>query len=120
VTASAGVQVTELGAEDHACLTFDESEEVFDLTAAFVRDGLSAGLNVVWLSDVGPGQAAGELGRRGVPVEPALACGQMTAAGWDGRLLTGQPFRASVAVGWLASELESCLPGIRLVAAGDR
>ena len=66
MTADAGVQVTELGAEDHACLTFGESEELFDLTAAFVRDGLSAGLKVVWLSDVGPGLAAGELGRRGV------------------------------------------------------
>jgi anti-anti-sigma regulatory factor len=118
VTANAGVQVTELGAEDHACLTFGESEELFDLTAAFVRDGLSAGLKVVWLSDVGPGLAAGELGRRGVPVEPALAGGQMTAAGWEGRLLAGQAFRASAAVGWLASELESCrrqgFPGLRV------
>jgi hypothetical protein len=100
VTANADVQVTELGAEDHACLTFGESEELFDLTAAFVRDGLSAGLKVVWLSDVGPGLAAGELRRRGVPVEPALAQGQMTAVGWEGRLLTGQAFRASTAVGW--------------------
>jgi hypothetical protein len=73
VTANAGVQVTELGAEDHACLTFGESEELFDLTAAFVRDGLSAGLKVLWLSDVGAGLAAGELARRGVPVESAMA-----------------------------------------------
>jgi anti-anti-sigma regulatory factor len=118
VTANADVQVTELGAEDHACLTFGESEELFDLTAAFVRDGLAAGLKVVWLSDVGPGLAAGELGRRGVPVESALARGQMTAAGWEGRLLAGQAFRASAAVGWLAGELESCgrqgFPGLRV------
>jgi anti-anti-sigma regulatory factor len=118
VTANADVQVTELGAEDHACLTFGESEELFDLTAAFVRDGLSAGLKVVWLSDVGPGLAAGELARRGVPAEPAMARGQMTAAGWEGRLLAGQVFRASAAVGWLSSELESCqrqgFPGLRV------
>jgi anti-anti-sigma regulatory factor len=118
VTANAGVQVTELGAEDHACLTFGESEELYDLTAAFVRDGLSAGLKVVWLSDVGPGHAAGELGRRGVLVESAMARGQMTAMGWEGRLLTGQAFHASTAVGWLASELESCqeqgFPGLRV------
>jgi anti-anti-sigma regulatory factor len=42
----------------------------------------------------------------------------MTAAGWEGRLLTGQAFRASTAVGWLASELESCkrqgFPGLRV------
>ncbi len=118
MTANADVQVTELGAEDHACLTFGESEELFDLTAAFVRDGLAAGLKVVWLSDVGPGLAAGELGRRGVPVEPAMAQGQMTAAGWEGRLLAGQVFRASAAVIWLAGELESCkrqgFPGLRV------
>jgi len=118
VTANADVQVTEIGAEDHACLTFGESEELFDLTAAFVRDGLAAGLKVVWLSDVRSGLAAGELSRRGVPVEPAMAQGQMTAAGWEGRLLAGQVFRASAAVGWLAGELESCkrqgFPGLRV------
>ena len=53
MAADAGAQVTELGAEDHACLTFGESEELFDLTAAFVRDGLAAGLKVVWVSDAG-------------------------------------------------------------------
>jgi anti-anti-sigma regulatory factor len=118
VAADAGVQVTDLGAEDHACLTFGESEELFDLTAAFVRDGLAAGLKVVWISDAGPGLAAGELGRRGVAVEAALATGQMTAAGWEGRLLSGQAFRADAAVGWLAGELASSgkqgFPGLRV------
>jgi anti-anti-sigma regulatory factor len=118
VAADAGVQVTELGAEDHACLTFGESEELFDLTAAFVRDGLAAGLKVLWVSDDGPGQAAGELGRRGVAVEAAMASGQMTAAGCEGRLLSGQAFRADAAVGWLADELASSgqqgFPGLRV------
>ena len=63
MAADAGVQVTELGAEDHACLTFGESEELFDLTAAFVRDGLAAGLKVMWLSDAGPGSGGGGAGR---------------------------------------------------------
>ena len=118
MAADAGVQVTELGAEDHACLTFGEPEDLIDLTAAFVRDGLAAGLKVVWLSDAGPGQAAGELGRRGVAVGPAMARGQMTAAGWEGRLLSGPVFRADAAVGWLTGELESCreegFPGLRV------
>jgi anti-anti-sigma regulatory factor len=118
VTADAGVQVTELGAEDHACLTFGESEELFDLTAAFVRDGLDAGLKVVWVSEAGPGLAAGELERRGVAVEAAMAHGQMTAAGCEGRLLSGQEFRADAAVGWLAGELASSsrqgFPGLRV------
>ena len=118
MTADAGVQVTELGAEDHACLTFGESEELFDLTAAFVRDGLDAGLKVVWVSEAGPGLAAGELERRGVAAEAAMANGQMTAAGCEGRLLSGQEFRADAAVGWLAGELASSarqgFPGLRV------
>ena len=118
MAADAGVQVTDLGAEDHACLTFGEAEELFDLTAAFVRDGLAAGLKVVWISDAGPGLTAGELGRRGVAVEAAMATGQMTAASWEGRLLSGQAFRADAAVGWLAGELASSgkqgFPGLRV------
>ena len=118
MTADAGVQVTELGAEDHACLTFGESEELFDLTAAFVRDGLAAGLKVVWVSEAGPGLAAGELERRGVTAEAAMANGQMTATGCEGRLLSGQAFRAGAAVGWLADELASSsrqgFPGLRV------
>jgi len=51
-------------------------------------------------------------------VTPALSRGQMTTAGWEGRLLTGRAFRASAAVGWLAGELESCrqqgFPGLRV------
>ncbi len=118
MTADAGVQVTELGAEDHTCLTFGEPEELFDLTAAFVRDGLAAGLKVVWVSEAGPGLAAGELERRGVAVESAMANGQMTAAGCEGKLLSGQAFRADAAVGWLAGELASSVrqgfPGLRV------
>lgn len=118
MSADAGMQVTELGAEDHACLTFGESEELLDLTAAFVRDGLAAGLKVVLLSDSGSDAAAGELRNRGVDVESALASGQMATAAWDGRLLSGQTFRADAAVGWLAGELQSCqqqgFPGLRL------
>jgi hypothetical protein len=53
VAGDAGALVTELAAGDHACLTFGESEELFDLTAAFVRDGLAAGFPAVH-SDLGP------------------------------------------------------------------
>jgi hypothetical protein len=35
VVADASTQVTDLTAEDHACLTFGEAEELFDLIAAF-------------------------------------------------------------------------------------
>ena len=47
MTIGADAQITDLAVNDHACLTFGEPEEFFDLTAAFVRDGLSGGLKVV-------------------------------------------------------------------------
>jgi anti-anti-sigma regulatory factor len=118
VTAETSAQITELTVDDHACLTFGEREELFDLTAAFVRDGLAAGLKVVWLSEAGPGQAAGELARRGVAVQSAMNAGQMIAAGYQDRLLSGQAFRADTAVRWLSGQLESArdegFPGLRV------
>ena len=111
-------QVTDLGDDDHACLTFGEPEELFDLTAAFVRDGLAAGLKVIWLSDAGPDPAVTELSRRGVAVRRALAAGQMTAAACQGRLVCGQSFRAEAAVGWLEDQMGSArregFPGLRV------
>ncbi|MFY9931899.1 MAG: MEDS domain-containing protein [Streptosporangiaceae bacterium] len=107
MAADASAQITELTVEDHACLTFGEAEELFDVTAAFVRDGLDAGLKVMWLSDAGPGPAVAELSRRGIKVEPAMDAGQMTAAGCEGRLLSGQVFSADAAIGWLTRQLAS-------------
>jgi anti-anti-sigma regulatory factor len=118
VAADASAQITELTVDDHACLTFGEAEELFDLTAAFVRDGLAGGLKVMWLSDAGPGLAVKELSRRGISVEPAMAAGQMTADGCEGRLLAGQVFSADAAIGWLTRQLASSeelgFPGLRI------
>jgi anti-anti-sigma regulatory factor len=116
--AGADSQITDLIVNDHACLTFGEPEELFDLTAAFVRDGLSAGLKVVWLSGAGPGPAAFELARRGIAVAPALAAGQMAAAEFEGHVLSGQAFRARDAMGWLSGQAAACqregFPGLRI------
>jgi anti-anti-sigma regulatory factor len=118
VAAEASAEITELAVDDHACLTFGEEEELFDLTAAFVRDGLAAGLRVVWLSDSAPQLAVNELARRGVAVAPAIGCGQMTASGPEGRLLSGQAFRADAAIGWLTRQVGSArdagFPGLRV------
>jgi anti-anti-sigma regulatory factor len=118
VAVDASAQITELTVDDHACLTFGEAEELFDLTAAFVRDGLDAGLKVMWLSDAGPGPAVTELSRRGIKAGPAMDTGQMTAAGCDGRLLSGQVFSADAAIGWLTRQLASSrelgFPGLRI------
>lgn len=109
MASDASAQITELKADDHACLAFGEMEELFDLTAAFVRDGLAGGLKVLWLSEAAPGSAVAELTRRGIAVEQAMAAGQMTAAECDeGRLLAGMVFSADAAIGWLSGQVESC------------
>lgn len=115
MTISADTQITDLTVNDHACLTFGEPEELFDLTAAFVRDGLDGGLKVVWLSDATPDRATAELARRGIAVEQALASGQLVAANYEGRLLDGQAFSTDQALTWLAREVAACKDqGLRL------
>jgi anti-anti-sigma regulatory factor len=118
VTNSADTQITDLAVDDHACLTFGEPEEMMDLTAAFVRDGLHGGLKVVWLSDATADRAAAELARRGIAVEAALASGQLTAAGYEDRLLAGQVFSVGQATTWLAGQMQDCraqgFAGLRL------
>jgi len=118
VAAGADAQITELAVDDHACLTFGEEEELLDLTAAFVRDGLAAGLKVVWLSGAAPHPAASELTRRGIAVEEAAGRGQLMAAGCEGRLLLGQAFLADAATGWLKEQVELSreegFPGLRV------
>jgi anti-anti-sigma factor len=118
VPAGAVDQITDLTADDHACLTFGEPEDMFDLTAAFVRDGLAGGLKVVWVSDAAAQLATKELARRGVAVEAALAAGQLAAAECEGRLLAGQEFHAGRGMEWLTGQMGACrregFPGLRV------
>jgi len=118
VALGADAQITDLTADDHACLTFGEPDELSDLTAAFVRDGLACGLKVVWVSDSAAQRATSELARRGIAVEPALAAGQLAAAECEGRLLAGQEFAAGRAMDWLTSQMAACrqegFPGLRV------
>jgi len=118
VAVGADGQITDLTADDHACLTFGEPDELSDLTAAFVRDGLADGLKVVWVSDSATQRATSELARRGIAVEPALAAGQLTAAECEGRLLAGQEFAAGRAMDWLTGQMAACrqegFPGLRV------
>jgi anti-anti-sigma regulatory factor len=118
VTGSADAQITDLTVSDHACLTFGEPEELLDLTAAFVRDGLSGGLKVIWLGDRTPAQAVSELARRGIAMEPAVARGQMAAVEPEGSLLSGQAFTADHAMEWLTGQMTACrgerFPGLRV------
>src|SRR3984885_15021354 len=72
----------------------------------------------MWLSDAGPGPAVSELSRRGGKVKPGVGAGQMTAAGCESQLLSGQVFSADAAIGWLTRQLASSeelgFPGLRI------
>jgi hypothetical protein len=63
----------------------------------------------MWLGDDGQGPAVAELARRGIAVRPAMAAGQMAAAGREGRLLSGQVFSADAAIGWLTGSTVAVL-----------
>jgi len=104
VPVSAYTQVTELSVDAHACLTFGERDDLLDLTAAFVRDGLASGFRVVVLSD-SPQLAAAKLGWREVAAEAAVATGQMVMVASQDGLVGPQGFSAGQAMGWLRDQL---------------
>jgi ABC-type transporter Mla MlaB component len=125
MAADAGAQVTELTDEDHACLTFGEPEELADLTAAFIRDGLAGGLKVMWLSDTSAAGAVAELARRGIDPGPALARGQL-AGQLEASRREGFPgLRVAVNMSWAlrpvtgVEELPAFEEGIAAVLAGS-
>jgi anti-anti-sigma regulatory factor len=91
---------------DHACLTFTDGEERLDLVAAFVRDGLRGGQKVVCVTDTTPQAAlAGELAGRGLPVEGAAACGQLSVLSSADTFLAGGSFAAEATIRLLAAEI---------------
>ena len=97
---SAYTQVTELSPDAHACLTFGDPDDLLDLTAAFVRDGLASGFRVVVLSD-SPQLATAKLGWRAIAAETAVAAGQMVMVASQDGLVGPQGFSAGQAMSWL-------------------
>ena len=96
----------ELG--DHACLTFTDGEERLDLVAAFVRDGLRAGLKVVcWTDTHAPDGLAGELAFRSVRAGAALRRGQLQIAPVSSTLLADTTADATKMVEVLNAELDA-------------
>ncbi len=76
MTEAATTDTVDVG--DHACLTFTDREERLDLVAAFVRDGLRAGLKVVCWTDAGDEtMIANELAARAVRPGAASRRGQL-------------------------------------------
>jgi anti-anti-sigma regulatory factor len=96
---TAHTQVTELSPDAHACLTFGDPDDLLDLTAAFVRDGLASGFRVVVLSD-SPQLAAAK-----IAAETAVAAGQMVMVASQDGLVGPQGFSAGQAMSWLRDQL---------------
>jgi anti-anti-sigma regulatory factor len=101
---TAYTQVTDLSPDAHACLTFGDPDDLLDLTAAFVRDGLASGFRVVVLSD-SPQLAAAKLGWREIAAETAVAAGQMVMVASQDCLVGPQGFSAGQAMSWLRDQL---------------
>lgn len=106
--ASADLQVSDLASRDHACLTFGDEEELFDLTAAFARDGLASGLKVLWISE-SAGQMESDFAGRGLKVASAIASGQMAVVESEGPVLSSQAFAPGHTLNWLSGQIDACL-----------
>ncbi|WP_170223119.1 MEDS domain-containing protein [Nonomuraea turkmeniaca] len=117
MTVSAETQITDLTIDDHACLTYGEPEELLDLTAAFVRDGLAEGQRIVWLAEE-PERRLAELGRRGAVARAAARRGHVTVLACQDGLLDGQAFAVEHAMRWLRDQIASTAregyPGLRV------
>ncbi|MGC9665274.1 MEDS domain-containing protein [Planosporangium sp. 12N6] len=110
----------EVGAGDHACLTFSDTEERLDLLAGFVRDGLRTGQKVVcWTDSIEPEALVDELAARSVRPGSALRRGQLRVAAAGQSLLASRAGAAGM-VQALAGELERAgregFPGLRVTA----
>jgi anti-anti-sigma factor len=114
VTISADTQVTDLSADDHACLTFGEREELLDLTTAFVRDGLAGGLRVVVLGDL----PKLRLARGGKQVSKRSREGALLLTSCQDSLMRPGGFSAGHAIRWLRNQLAAArregYPGMRV------
>jgi hypothetical protein len=119
---------------DGWCLTFGEAEELFDLTAAYVRDGLAGDSKVMWLGDDGRGPAVAELAlAEAVRLEGDLMVNMTALAFIDARctLMIADAARAMAASRpvtlWCLPEIaagfvlgRTGMPGIKLVSADGR
>ncbi|HET7013296.1 MAG TPA: MEDS domain-containing protein [Streptosporangiaceae bacterium] len=104
---SADPQLADLAMNDHACLTFGDAEELLDLTAAFIRDGLASGLKVLWVGGAA-GQLEFVLAERGLAVKSAVESGQISAVGVEGHVLSDQAaFESARAIRWLTRQIDA-------------
>jgi anti-anti-sigma factor len=111
--------VDDLGAGDHACLTFSDADECLDIVAAFVRDGLDEGDKVLCLTDaLAPAELSGELADRGLPVRETLSTGQLEVAPSVATYINTGCFDAAQVIDTLRTRIDSAAeqgyPGLRI------
>jgi hypothetical protein len=112
---------TDVGAGDHACLTFTDGEDRLDLIAAFVRGGLRAGHKVVcWTDAIEPDGLAGQLAERSVRPGAAIRRGQLRLSPVSDSLLGSGAVTAAAMVDVLSGEVDAAAregyPGLRISA----
>ncbi|MFF5225099.1 MEDS domain-containing protein [Dactylosporangium sp. NPDC000521] len=115
------VQVQQVPAGGHACLTFTDADERLDLLAVFIGDGLDAGARVVCYSDgIPPAVFVDELTHRSVPATAAAEHGQLVvadcAAGWLGADTATAEQMLDAVRGQARSAAEAGFSGLRVAA----
>lgn len=115
------IAVSELGAGDHACLTFTDPDERLDLVAAFVGDGLQLGQRVICFTDTfAPDELASELTQREIPAQDAIGRGQLSMRGSQESWMAGGDAIADRMLGLIADEIRHTeargYPGLRVTA----
>jgi hypothetical protein len=99
-------RVEDLQPGDHACLMFSDIEERLDLVAAFARDGLRQGQQVLCLTDaIAPAELRAQLAERGLAAHHALDSGQLHVTGADEMFLADGSFAADRVVARLAGRI---------------
>ncbi|BFU45457.1 MEDS domain-containing protein [Krasilnikovia sp. MM14-A1004] len=114
-------RVEDLQPGDHACLMFSDSEERLDLVAAFARDGLRQGQQVLCLTDaITPSELRAQLAERGLAVHDAVDSGQLHVAGAAELFLADGSFAAERVVTRLAGRIDRArdagFAGLRVTA----
>jgi anti-anti-sigma regulatory factor len=106
------VPVDDLGAGEHACLTFSDEEDRLDIVAAFVADGLDRGQQVVCYTDTdSPAKLQDQLANRDVEIAGALDSGQLQVHTIEQRWLAGGAFSADDAVRALTEQIQAAERG---------
>lgn len=106
---------------DHACLGFDDHEDLWAVRAAFATAGLTRGERVMLFTETSAEDALGKLSLYGVPAELASAGGQLEVVNDTPGYVPGSGFDPAARIGhWAKISKDALRRGFSgLRAAGD-